>query len=97
MATYVTLCRFTDQGVRNIKDTVKRAEAAKKLAEQHGATIKEILWTDGQYDMIVIIESADELAAAALRLTTLKAGNVVGETLRAYTAAEMEKILAKVV
>jgi|SRR5215471_12606213 len=97
MATYVTLYRFTEQGLRNIKDTVKRAEAAKKAASQVGVTVKEVLWTQGQYDIVVISEASDEVAANALTLNTLKQGNVHGQTLRAFTAAEMERILEKVV
>jgi len=96
MATYVTLYNFTDQGVKNIKDTVKRVEAAKKAAAQVGGTVKEVLWTEGQYDMVVITETSDETAGTAFRLSTLKLGNVRGQTLRAFTTAEMEKILEKV-
>jgi uncharacterized protein with GYD domain len=97
MATYVTLYNFTEQGLRNIKDTVKRVEAAKKAGSQIGVTVKEVVWTQGQYDLVVISEASDEVAANAMMLNTLKLGNVRAQTLRAFTAAEMEKILAKVV
>ena len=96
MATYVTLYNFTEQGVRTIKDSVKRVEAAKKAASQIGMTVKEVLWLQGQYDIVVISESSDEIATNAFALSTLKLGNVRGQTLRAFTAAEMEKILEKV-
>lgn len=96
MATYVTLYNFTEQGTRDIKDTVKRAEAAKKVAKKFGVTIKEVLWTQGQCDLVVISEGSDETSANALLLTTLKLGNVRGATMRAFTAAEMEGILRKV-
>ena len=96
MATYVTLYNFTDQGLKNIKDTVKRAEAAKKAAAAKGVTIREIVWTQGQYDMVAITEVSDEVAAAALGLHTLTHGNVRAQTMRAFTAAEMEKILEHV-
>jgi uncharacterized protein with GYD domain len=97
MATYVTLYNFTEQGSRNVKDTVKRAEAVKQAAAQAGVTIKEVYWLQGKYDVLVISESPDETAAMALAVNTAKAGNVSGQTLRAFTATEMEKILAKVV
>jgi uncharacterized protein with GYD domain len=97
MATYVSLYNFTDQGIRNVKDTLKRVEAAKQAAAQAGATIKEVYWLQGKYDVLVVSESPDETAAMALALNTAKAGNVSGQTLRAFTATEMEKILAKVV
>jgi uncharacterized protein with GYD domain len=97
MATYVTLATFTDQGIRNVKDTAKRAEAFKKGAKQAGVTVKEILWLQGQYDFLTIIEAPDDAAASALALSVAKLGNIRGQTLRAFTAAEMEKILEKVV
>jgi len=96
MATYVTLFNFTEQGLRNVKDTVKRVEAAKKAGAQAGLTIKDVVWTQGQYDIVVISEGSDETATNAFLLTTMKAGNVRGQTLRAFTAAEMQKILDKV-
>src|SRR5271165_6522480 len=65
MATYVTLYNFTDQGLRNIKDTVKRVEAAKKAATAAGITIKELVWTQGQYDLVAISEAPDEVVANA--------------------------------
>jgi uncharacterized protein with GYD domain len=97
MATYVTLYNYTDQGIRNVKDTVKRAEAVKQVAAQADVTIKEVYWLQGKYDVLVVSESPDETAAMALAVNTAKAGNVSGQTLRAFTATEMEKILAKVV
>jgi uncharacterized protein with GYD domain len=96
MATYVTLYNFTEQGIRGIKETVKRAEANRKAAEKFGVTVKEILWTQGQYDIIVISEASDEVSANALMLSTLKTGNVRGTTMRAFNSAEMEGILSKV-
>jgi len=96
MARYVTLYNFTEQGLRNIKDTVKRAEAAKKAGSEVGIKIKEIVWTQGQYDLIAISEAPDEATANAFLLSMLKAGNLRAQTLRAFTAAEMEKILEKV-
>lgn len=96
MATYVTLSNFTEQGIRNIKDTLKRVEAATKAGAQAGVKLKEVLWTQGPYDMVVISESADEIAANAFVLNVAKAGNVRGQTFRAFTVAEMQKILDKV-
>src|SRR5260370_17347701 len=93
MATYVTLYNFTDQGIKNIKDTVKRAEAAKKAGAAMGVTVKEVLWTQGQYDIVLISEGPDELAGSALALNPLKQGNVPGQTLHPFTAAEMAKTL----
>jgi uncharacterized protein with GYD domain len=96
MATYVTLLNFTEKGLREIKDTVKRTEANKAAAKQFGVTFKEVLWLQGQYDLISIFEATDEIAMNALGLNVLKAGNVHGQTMRAFTAGEMAKILEKV-
>ena len=96
MTTYVTLYNFTEQGLKAIKDTVKRTEVAKKAAEAQGMRVKDVLWVQGQYDVVVISEASDDTKATAFALNTLKLGNVRGQTLRAFTAAEMEKILEHV-
>ena len=76
MATYIVLANFTDQGVRDAKDTLKRAEAFKELAKKHGVTVKDIYWTQGQYDIVTITEASDEMAATALALTIGGLGNI---------------------
>ncbi|WP_374545116.1 GYD domain-containing protein [Rhodoblastus sp.] len=96
MKTFVTLYNFTDQGLRAIKDTVKRSEAVRAAAAQSGVTIKEILWLQGPYDIVVITETPDDAAANAFGINMLKAGNLRGQTLRAFTAMEMAEILEKV-
>jgi uncharacterized protein with GYD domain len=96
MATYLILYKYTKQGINNIKDAPKRVEAAKKAAVAAGVTIKETLWLQGEYDFMVITESNDETAATAFGLNIAKQGNVRATTMRAFTIAEMEKILAKV-
>jgi uncharacterized protein with GYD domain len=96
MATYVTLYKYTEQGMHNIKDAPKRVEAAKKAAAKAGMTVRETLWLQGEYDFMAISEASDEFAAAAFLLSTAKQGNVHSHTMRAFTAAEMEKILEMV-
>ena len=96
MKTFVTLYNFTDQGLRAIKDTVKRSEAVRAAAAQSGVKIKEILWLQGPYDIVVITETPDDAAANAFGINMLKAGNLRGQTLRAFTALEMAEILEKV-
>ena len=95
MPTYVTLANFTDQGVRNAKDTLKRAEAFKEMAKKHGVTVKDIYWTQGQYDIVSITEASDELAATALALTIGGLGNIRTQTLRAFSADDMKTIISK--
>lgn len=95
MATYITLANFTDQGIRNIKESPDRVRAFLGLAEDLGLTVKSVHYTVGTCDLVTIIEGSDEAAATALlKLGSL--GNVRTQTMRAFSAAEMDKILAKV-
>ena len=96
MATYLSLLNFTDKGIREVKDTLKRTDAFKKMAKDHKVSVKEALWLQGQYDIATIIEAPDEATATALLLSVAKLGNVRSQTLRAFTAAELENILGKV-
>lgn len=96
MVTFVMLANFTDQGIRNVKDSVKRAEAFKETAKAAGVTVKEIYWTLGQYDIVVTAEAKDDMAVTALGLSLAKAGNVRTQTLRAFGAKDMTEILGKV-
>jgi uncharacterized protein with GYD domain len=95
MATYVVLARFTDQGVKNAKDSPKRAEAFKQMAKTFGVTVKDIFWTQGRYDIVTVIEAPDELSAVALNLSLSALGNIHTESLRAFSSADMMKIVAK--
>ena len=63
MVTYVVLSKFTDQGIRNVKESPKRAEAFKQMAKTLGVTVKEIFWTQGRYDIVTIVEAPDEASA----------------------------------
>jgi uncharacterized protein with GYD domain len=95
MLTYVVLAKFTDQGIRNAKDSPKRAEAFKKMAETFGVTVKELFWTQGRYDVVTILEVPDEFSATALSLTLSALVNVRTESLRAFSAADMTTIVGK--
>ena len=97
MATYVVLTQFTDQGIRNAKDSPKRAEAFKQMAETFGVTVKELFWTQGQYDIGTIVEAPDEISVVALNLSVSALGNIRAESLRAFSAAEMMTIVDKMI
>jgi uncharacterized protein with GYD domain len=88
---------FTDQGIRNVKETVSRAEAFKEMAKKSGVTVKDMYWTLGRYDVIAICEAPDDEAATALSLSVCSRGNVRSETLRAFSFDEMKTILDKMV
>ena len=95
MATFISLLSFTDQGIRSVKDSPKRADAVKAMAKKMGVTIKEMYWTLGHYDLVVVLEGDDEAVTSTL-LKVGSLGNVRSETLRAFSAAEMGRILANV-
>ena len=96
MASYVCLIQFSDQGIRNIQDTVKRGDAAMAAAQKMGMKIVEEYWTMGAYDGVVIIEAPDDETMSAFILKVGSLGNVKAQTLRAFRRNEMERILAKI-
>ncbi|AZU57445.1 GYD domain-containing protein [Ralstonia pseudosolanacearum] len=95
MATFLALLNFTDQGIRSVKDTTRRAAAARDLAKSFGIEMKDIYWTLGQYDLAVIFEGPDDATMTAFGLALGMAGNVRSETLRAFSLDEMNQILSK--
>jgi uncharacterized protein with GYD domain len=97
MATFIVLGQFTDQGIRKIKATSERADAAKKLAEKFGVKVREIFWTIGRYDLALIVEAPDDETMMALGMSFGKLGNVRTETLRAFSQAEIDEILKKAI
>jgi uncharacterized protein with GYD domain len=95
MATFLVLTRFTDQGSRNVKDTVARADAYKQMANKLGITVKGLYWTLGAYDVIALCEAPDDETMTALSLSGGALGGVHTQTLRAFSADEMQAILGK--
>jgi uncharacterized protein with GYD domain len=95
MATYIVLGSLTDQGVRAVKDTTKRAEDIRGIGKKVGVTVKDVYWTLGQYDVVFIVEAPDEAAVTAFSLSVDALGNVRYQPLRAFSADEMGKILGR--
>jgi uncharacterized protein with GYD domain len=95
MPTYVVLYKFTDAGGKNIKSTVQRAREARTENERRGFKTQGLYWTQGQYDIVAIVEAPDEQAMMAGLCNINGAGNVHSETLRAFTETEMEAITQK--
>jgi uncharacterized protein with GYD domain len=96
MAKYINLLQFTDQGIRNVTDTIKRAEAATAEANKMGAKITDAFWTMGAYDLVLLLEAPDDETVSALALKLGSLGNVKSHTMRAFRSEEMKRILAKV-
>lgn len=95
MSTYVGFAKFTDQGLRTVRDTTRRADAVREVAGKYGVRVREILWVQGDTDVLTLFEADDELAASAFTLAVASAGNVRFQTQRAFTREEMEAVLQK--
>ncbi len=96
MATYIVLVNFTDQGIRNVKQSPDRYKSLIPVAEKLGVKMKDIHWTMGAYDAVGIADAPNDEAMTTLALSMGSLGNVRTQTMRAYSADEMGKILANV-
>ena len=93
MPAYITLINFTEQGVKDSKNTVNRARAVEKAIQAAGGRKIGIWWTLGQYDMVFISEGPDDETATRLLLQIGMQGNVRTMTMRAFSEEEMERIV----
>jgi uncharacterized protein with GYD domain len=96
MPTYITLTHFTDQGAKNVRESPARAASFKAAAKKLGVTVRNVFWTLGDYDTVIISEAPDDETAAAAMVSLASLGYVRPKTLRAFTASEMEAILGKI-
>lgn len=95
MPTYIVLGNFTDQGIRNVKQTPKRADALRKAAAKRGITVTDVYWTIGHYDVVTIMEAPDDETLTELLLAVGALGNVRTQTLRAFSEEEIARITKK--
>jgi uncharacterized protein with GYD domain len=93
MATYISLVQFTDKGIRAAKETTQRIADWAAKVQSMGVTVKQMYWTLGQYDQVCVFEAPNDETAASVLLSADMLGNIRTQTLRAFTSAEMEKIL----
>ncbi len=96
MATFITNIKFTQQGIKGIDETTKRAAALKVSAKKIGVKVTDVYWTLGDHDGVLIFQAPDDETATAFLLHIGAMGNVHTTTVRAFTAADMDKVLAKV-
>jgi uncharacterized protein with GYD domain len=94
MPTYVSLIKWTHQGITSIKEGPTRLEQGKETLKAFGSELKDFYMTMGRYDIVVVSEAVDDAAAAKVALTIGSAGNVTTETLRAFTEDEYREIIA---
>ena len=95
MVTYIGLLNFTDKGIQSIKDSTKRAAAAKEVGKKMGVNMRDVFWTMGEYDLVCVLEADDEQSLTAFNLAIATQGNVRTKSLRAFSASEFDKALAK--
>jgi len=96
MATFITTLKFTQQGIKGIDETTRRAASLKAAAKKLKVKVKEVYWTLGDHDGVLIFDAPDDETATTLLLHLGSDGNVQTSTVRAFTSAEMDKILTKV-
>jgi uncharacterized protein with GYD domain len=95
MATYIALVNFTDQGIRHIRQTTERAKGLMNAAANLGIKIKDIYWTMGAFDAVFTAEAPDDETMTAFAASMGSLGNIRTQTMRAFSAQEMNQILAK--
>ena len=95
MATYIALVNFTDQGIRHIRQTTERAKGLMNAAAKLGIKIEDIYWTMGAFDAVFTAEAPDDETMTAFAASMGSLGNIRTQTLRAFSAQEMNQILAK--
>ncbi len=93
MATYIALVSFTDEGIGTVKESPKRFAKFKAMAEKLGATVQSFYYTVSPYDMVLTIEGSDEAVVTAL-LKQGSLGTIRTQTMRAFSVAEMEQMVA---
>ena len=96
MPTYISLARWTDQGVRNIKEAPQRIDAFKKVVQAAGGKLTGFYVTMGKYDIVTIVDAPNDEAVANMVLSTESKGNVRIQTLKASTEDQFRAIVAKI-
>jgi uncharacterized protein with GYD domain len=95
MTRYLALINFTDQGARNVKESIQRASSFGKSVEAAGGKLLSLYWSVGEADGCVMFEAPDEKSGAALLIALAKDGNVRTRTLTLYDTGEFQQVLEK--
>ena len=93
MATYVSLIRFTEQGAKNVRDTKRRAADFRETAQKAGVTVREVYWTLGSYDGLLVLDAPDDQTLTSVMVELGSRGNVRTQTLRAFDESEIDGII----
>lgn len=95
MSTYVSLINWTEQGIKNFRDTTHRADDFANAVEKAGGHVREILWCIGEYDLVTVVDFPDDETATASLLQLGALGNIRTKSLRGFNALEMSRIIDK--
>ncbi len=95
MPTYISLSNWTDQGIRNVRDTLQRADRVDQLGQKYGVRMERLYWTVGPHDIVSILEAPDEESVSAFALELGASGSVRTTILRAYEREEMSGIIER--
>jgi uncharacterized protein with GYD domain len=95
MPLYVSLVNWTDQGIKNYRDSVRRAEDYRGLVEKNGGQVRQLVWTLGEYDIVAVTEFPDDATATAVALQTGALGNIRTTTMKAFDAEQMNAIIQR--
>jgi uncharacterized protein with GYD domain len=95
MPAYVSLVNWTEQGVKNFRDTLRRAEDYRGLVDKSGGQVLQLLWTLGEYDLVVVADFPDDETATAVVLQTAAGGNIRTKTMKAFDADQMNSIIQR--
>lgn len=93
MTTYIMLLNWTDQGVKSVRESARRLDAAKKRLGDMGGSFKAFYLTMGEYDMVAVCEAPDDAVLASFILQLGMAGNVRSRTLKAFPEAAYREII----
>jgi uncharacterized protein with GYD domain len=96
MPTYVSLINWTDQGIKNFRDTVRRAEDFRGLVQRNGGQVRQIVWTLGEYDVVGVVDFPDDETATVTLLQLGALGNVRTKTMKAFDAEQMTAIIQRI-
>jgi uncharacterized protein with GYD domain len=95
MPLYVSLINWTDQGIKNFRETTKRARDFTSLVEKSGGKVHQLVWTVGEYDIVSVVELPDDESGVAALLQVGSLGSIRTKTMRAFNAQEMDGIIAR--
>jgi uncharacterized protein with GYD domain len=93
MPTYISLCRWTQQGSQKIKESPSRLDSARKAFESYGVKMRDFYMTTGQYDMVIVSDAPDDASIAKAMLSVASGGSVKSETMRAFNEDEYRKVI----